>query len=386
MFSLDQIVLEALNKVWIRRIQLNFEAWHAYGLRLADDGPRAAVFVEPGFDTEILQDALIAELQTFLASAEIRKESPKISAEISPFEEIQMPPFRQMGSGSEARMGEALRPGGRVFTTSSLCSRGCSGTIGGFLRPLNGVPNGSAWLISNHHILAADEECTQGVQVRGAGGTLISSEVAFVHLKETETNDVDVAAAKVESFQDSLAIYPEIDLQCPTPISAQDNMTVWKLGNATSVTSGIVVYCCPKVIVSDCTNGDAFEFENQLVIGSKSEREPFLAHGDSGALVVGDQHPVGLLFAIGDPSILPPGVRAIPPLGIASPFVNVLRELPPAGSSWQLVLASASTPCREHLEVTQDACLNYLASSRDRAKMVEPPSAAEPSDRSSSLP
>jgi Trypsin len=329
--------------------------WDAYGFRaekMDTEVPlRAAVFVRSQAAGEALIERLRAELSLL---------PPEVLNRL--FEIVIMPrPFLGTRTGIKFRKSVMGRPGARVFTTSARCGRGCFGTIGGFLKQAGAPATDPVWLLTNHHILAEHEECVRNSQVRGSGGRLLSTQVRFVPLQENKPNQADVAIARIRDPKTISGEYPGISITCPSPARPRDKMQVQKLGNATNVTTGIALWYCPRVVSVSCS-GKTFEFEDQIVIGSKSKKEPFLAHGDSGSLVIGDRHPIGLLHAIGSKVTLPSGIQAVAPLGLASPFGTVLKELNDKTrlGPLQLVLDSSPTDCGKHTERKDDGCIAYL--------------------------
>jgi hypothetical protein len=312
--------------------------WHAYGFRqVGDEGFIATAFFEPGAKQDI--QALRQDFATE------RLEPPEI---------VQTARFQQMHNGSGPQPSISLAPGGPLFTTSPQCPPGCNGTLGAFVTPVAG-DGGETWMLSNHHILAERTKCLKGIAVRGTGGKLVSQTVKPVNLKP-RGNPVDAAIAQVSSRAKIRAVYPNMDIRCPTPIWPSQGLAVQKLGNATNVTSGVFVWCCPKVFVLGCTIPSSIEFTDQLIIASRDANSPFLAQGDSGSLVVGSGHPIGLLFAISDhldpkaplPPLFPPTLA--PPFGLANPFQAVLDNLPKDDPSqmWRMILDPSHTCTDPH--------------------------------------
>src|SRR5947209_2586774 len=160
--------------------------WHAYGLRLEkkSDGKkelRAALFVQSKIEGDQLHKKLFDELTQALSRFH---ETPPYD----PFERVIMSPFLGMHTGTQFLRSVPQRPGARVFTTSDQCGTSCFGTIGGFLRPPGASTNDPAWLFSNHHILAEDENCVNQKlsQVFGSGGVFLSEEISYIHLDEND--------------------------------------------------------------------------------------------------------------------------------------------------------------------------------------------------------
>ena len=344
--------LKRLEEVWETRKQKGLRGWHGYGINT--DGTKLMLFVEPGLNLQDLVKA--AQLDTD------EQESLEVFGSMQ---------FRQMDTGNFARPSTPLRPGARVFG-SGPTGVSCNGTIGGFLKLNGDGAVGSIWLLSNQHVLAGDDELPFNVEVRGAGQTLLSREVRVPDFKNRERT-VDAAVARIhnDDIEDIDISYDRIQISCPNPMpSAKVGLHVQKFGNATGVTSGELIGCLPRVEVANCKDEGSTEFVNQLLFASNSDT--FLAHGDSGALVISNGHPVALMFAIGEhiPEIPEQKKSFVPPFGLACPIATVLDELPHDKSqSWEILLHNpqeqhesfrAKKTCTQDHAVSAFTCQEHL--------------------------
>jgi len=349
-----------LERVWCSRLDEGESDWHAYGQswydgRVEEDGDmeesydggkrkkaqtedpkRLLLFVDPECDVSDLWKSFTRE---FARDKEFREECKLTKDRVDrcvPLlmentDVVRIEHFQQLQPGTSYRSSTLLRPGARVFSTSARIGDSTNGTIGAFLRP-KPTPEtrkrpplrSRAWLLSNKHILLQQNQNVQEVEVRGAGNTLISRQVDFVGLEARE-NQVDAAIAEVADPREIEAFYDGIPINCPDPISPRPGMRVQKLGNATGVTEGTIICQVKNVFVADARKGGGFLFKDQWLIGSSST---FMANGDSGSLVVGENHPVALLFAMAETvHELPKKMRFIPPFGLACSIQQVLHAL-----------------------------------------------------------
>ncbi|HEY2236363.1 MAG TPA: hypothetical protein VGK01_23025 [Candidatus Angelobacter sp.] len=275
-------------------------------------------------------------------AADVSKEVRKLECQCK---QIIIGPFRQFQTGVCVRSSTLLRPGARVFSTSPDIGESPYGTIGAFLKRIEKkVKDGKskdekpgekkprdkkrkraetprdAWLLSNKHILLQRRQDLESVEVRGAGQTLISRRVNFVGEK-FEENLVDAAVAKVDDPSDIEPFYEGIDISCPCPVEPRPGMAVKKLGNATGVTSGKIICQLDQASIGGAKGSGGLNFVKPWLIGSD---DTFVANGDSGALVIGCEHPVALLFAMTDNV---DGLSNAMPFGLAISICDVLTEI-----------------------------------------------------------
>jgi hypothetical protein len=327
--------LDKLNAVWRKRKQEGLQGWHGYGVN--SDESRLVLFVEPGFDEEEI-----------IKAAKLNTEVQSITDTLSSVH------FRQMDTGDSPRPSTPLRPGARVFGVGPS-GVSCNGTIAAFLKLHNDGKNGSYWLLSNQHVLADEDGLPYNVEVRGAGQTLLSREVRVPEFTG-KPRAVDAAVARIghEDIEDIEISYDRIRINSPKPLPGARvtrGLKVQKFGNATGVTSGELISRRATVEVANCKDEGTTVYADQLVFGSKSDT--FLAHGDSGALVISnedpvndqpvDKHPVALMFAIAeDVPQLPDDLKDfMPPFGLASPIATVLEKLPhDQGQHWEILLGN----------------------------------------------
>lgn len=353
--------LELLDALWKGRKREDLQGWHGYGVN--SDESRLVLFVEPGFDDEKL-----------IKAAKLNTDAQKITDFLSTVQ------FRQMDTGDSPRPSTPLRPGARVFGVGPS-GISCNGTIGAFLRLKGDGENGSIWLLSNQHVLADEDGLPYNVVVRGAGQTLLSREVRAPEFTGGQRT-VDAAVARIshEDIEDIEISYDRIHINSPKPLPGTRvtrGLKVQKFGNATGVTSGELVSCRARVEVANCKDEGTTVYADQLVFGSKSDT--FLAHGDSGALVISnedpingqpvDKHPVALMFAIAeDVPQLPDDLKDfVPPFGLASPIAAVLETLPhDKGQHWEILL------CNPHDEDEREREKNHYKEAHDAPRVNSP--------------
>lgn len=282
-----------------------FGSWHGYGWREeeATGGLVVSPFVSKPEDLPAIEARIAASL-------------PGVKVE-----GLVMPTFQEIGSGIPKELENAFQPGNVVIGS---CPSARNGTIGGFLTAEH---DDSIWLLSNRHVLAG---CPSG-QLSGAHFTVLGSEVHSVPLQDKD-NVVDAAVVKIENpslvdphFEPlGRVAQPNLHMMA----SLQDGAPVRKLGNITGVTSGKLVLHCPKVKVED-ESGVAREYVHQLAIVSDGHDGPFADAGDSGSLIVSDDHPIGLLFASNITSAIeiPDGQSLKPPFYLANRWDNVIHKL-----------------------------------------------------------
>jgi hypothetical protein len=287
--------------------------WHGWGFRDTGDGPKLLLYILPGSDDRLLLELTshisrllpieIVELNQFRQSSVHHKPSPH----------HKRPPHHK------APMAITLRPGEGVRATSSnaKCKESCPGTIGAFLREVGTTK--PIWLLSNHHVLAIDNDCPP-VKVFSQDDHLISSEIRFIHLDD-DGNRVDAAVAKLMDFVTAQPLYDPIEITATDPATVADDSIVRKLGHKTAATCGKVRHAKCTMRILDCAQNNNREFVDQIMIESVPGKPVFLAKGDSGSLVVADKKPAGLLFAITDSG------GAGLAVGLAAPWETLMNEI-----------------------------------------------------------
>lgn len=278
-----------------------FPGWHGFS-KDAVDGKQTALFFSPGTDPSALLRAL--------ASSGLKNVTTRV---------VHTPPFKKISTSTMVSGVSTLRPGSGVFSASSNCGQGPTGTIGAFLRPVTTKTTDPRWLLSSHHILVG-ATCPSGIQIRRDTGEVISTTVKSVPLQEHD-NKVEAAVAQLKDSLDLTPVYPGLSITSVEPAEPVEGSTVSKLGMATGITQGEVLHSSSRFDVDLEGDGGVTEFIDQIVIRSV-EGTPFLATGDSGSLVVSNGQPLGLLFAMSEGDN-----EEGSPFGLASPFGNVLKEV-----------------------------------------------------------
>jgi hypothetical protein len=176
-----------------------------------------------------------------------------------------------------------------------------AGTFGALVRDTAG----RLYILSNNHVLAAEDELEQGAAIFQPGlldgGKVKRDQIASlskaIKMKTVGMNAVDAAIAEVLKKSDVSAVIPVIGI--PTgKRDATRNIIVHKFGRTTSYTSGYITDTDALVQVE--YDRGVMTFDGQIVIHSM-DRKKFSDSGDSGSLIV--EKPtgkaVGLLFAGG---------------------------------------------------------------------------------------
>ena len=184
-----------------------------------------------------------------------------------------------------------------------------AGTLGAFVKS-NSVRDKSVYALSNNHVLANENEGRRGDKVLQPGtldggrprhasvGTL----TRFVRLKSTKPNLVDCAIAAIDPAhlqEDTMAVVKGVGRISGLSDVVDDGLRVSKLGRTTGLTHGRVsAFDLDNLVVSfDMGN---VSFDNQIEIEGRGNN-PFSDGGDSGALILNEEHAaVGLLFAGSD--------------------------------------------------------------------------------------
>ena len=364
------VLKKAIDQAWCKRKEEGLDEWHAYGeccfeeddskdchcpdkqhpksaeeekperrllLMMSSDGDVPRMVKSLAYKYSLSRNAegkALYEIENMKLEEHVESSAANLFQKI---DVIFAEPFQQPEAGNFYRPSTLLHPGARVFSTSPELGDSTNGTIGAFLKAKGTAPLHPAWLLSNKHVLLQQDQRLETVEVRGAGQTLISREVQFIGLRDT-SNLVDAAIAKVLDSDEIEAIYDGIQIHCPHPIEPRLGMRIYKLGNATGVTSGKIICRLNKVFVEDANKrGGGFEFSGQYLIGSDTT---FMASGDSGSLVIGCGHPVALLFAMANKiKGLPKDKHFVPPFGLACSIVEVLDKLPKEGKTdWEIML------------------------------------------------
>src|ERR1700746_2936733 len=131
-----------------------FPGWHGFS-KVAGDKNYIALFFTPGTDPSDV-------LRTVSAHHDV------------PVRVVHTPIFKKISTGPLVSGISTLRPGSGVFSSSSNCGQGPTGTIGAFLRPTTTKANDPRWLLSSHHILAGTV-CQSGIEIHRDTGEVISS-------------------------------------------------------------------------------------------------------------------------------------------------------------------------------------------------------------------
>jgi hypothetical protein len=190
------------------------------------------------------------------------------------------------------------RPGCMVETDSDFGFL-TPGTFGALLQDADG----KVYILSANHVLAQENMNAKGSDVYQPSNDSAKNKIArlatFIPLYPSRANKVDCALAKVIQPSDvnPIPIEPMSPLSSVTPVDPVPGMTVQKIGIATDCTTGIVSAVAAHFRVDGymTATDNGMLFEDQIEI--EDGREPFCAHGDSGALVVdaASKQAVGLL-------------------------------------------------------------------------------------------
>jgi len=176
-----------------------------------------------------------------------------------------------------------------------------AGTFGALVKDMDG----KIYILSNNHVLAAEDVLTAGAAIFQPGlldgGKPARDQIAkltkAIKMKTSGVNSVDAAIAEVLSTVDVTAAIPTIGV--PTgkrePVRS---IIVHKFGRTTNYTTGYITDTDALVQVQ--FDKGTITFDEQIVIRSLNRRK-FSDSGDSGSLIV--EKPtgkaVGLLFAGG---------------------------------------------------------------------------------------
>ncbi len=191
--------------------------------------------------------------------------------------------------------------GGNVNDASkAFC---CSGTLGSLV-----TKGGTAFILSNNHVLARSDAATVGEDVSQPGlidasCRLTANDVVadFSQAIPLGTQNVDAALAQVRSGDvTTTGEILAVGVPASTPATASVARGVAKAGRTSGLTCGSIGSVNTNVSVQyqkGCNSGKKFtiSYANQVVINSST----FSAGGDSGSLIVTSDtaQPVALLFA-----------------------------------------------------------------------------------------
>ncbi|PYP87919.1 MAG: hypothetical protein DMG65_16200 [Candidatus Angelobacter sp. Gp1-AA117] len=313
-----QEILKPIDDLWNRQhvagvahlnelAQPPFGSWHGYGWRKEANG----VVVSPFVDDPENMVALVAKIKQ-LVPQEVTVEG------------LVTPRFREIGGGVPQQLPnlDTFQPGNIILRD---CRSAHNGTIGAFLT----AGDGSIWLLSNRHVMAG---CS-GSQLLGAGRIELGTDVRSVD----KSNLVDASVVKIN---DPLQVNPHFEEVGPvqqfapqalskllneTPLIGNEKPPVSKFGNITTLTNGKLVLQCAKVEIVDL-NRMVKKFVDQLAI--VSDGGLFAQPGDSGSLIISNEQPIGLLFAVSDHVIeIPENQSLKPPFYLANRLDNVIQEL-----------------------------------------------------------
>jgi hypothetical protein len=304
-------ILQPIDDLWNRVLvadaaylfepELPIRNWHGYGWREKKNDLVVSPFAEDPKD-------LVA------IAAQIKKLAPDVEVD-----GLVVPHFRVIGSGEPEELPDLapFQPGNVIKRD---CASALNGTIGAFL---TADRDGSTWLVSNRHVMAG---CL-GSPLLGAGRVELGTDVRPVPVLGTG-NLVDASVVKID---DPLQVNPQFEKVGPvkqlnpqTLPNLIEGTPVSKLGFSSKFKTGTLVLNCPKVKVRDL-DGIAKEFVDQFAIVSK---EAFAQEGDSGSLIVGEEQPLGLLFAMSDDVIdIPEDQSLKPPFYLANRWDNVIQAL-----------------------------------------------------------
>ena len=176
-----------------------------------------------------------------------------------------------------------------------------AGTLGGFVSG----ESGETLILSNNHVLANENDASEGDAILQPGDADGGSEqdrvaalAAFVPLEATSINHVDCAVARIDEGIDDagleLADAGELGSEVADVGFGQ---VVEKIGRTTGHTHGRVTAFEVDNVIINYDIGEV-RFDGQIEIESAGEG-PFSAGGDSGSVIFDSvsRNPVALLFA-----------------------------------------------------------------------------------------
>jgi hypothetical protein len=221
----------------------------------------------------------------------------------------------------------------------------CSGTLGSLV-----AAGGTQYILSNNHVLARQDQATQGEDISQPGLIDSSCQLADIVADYWAAvplgNNVDCAVATLRTGQmDSTGYIEGIGTISSVVKAATVGLAVEKSGRTTGTTTGTIGSTNTSVNVQyqvRCGSGRKYtlSYTNQVVINSSS----FSAGGDSGSLIVTNNtchQPVALLFAgsstttIGNP-ISEVATKLGAQLGTTVSFVGGNCSQQPGGQELQL--------------------------------------------------
>ncbi len=188
-----------------------------------------------------------------------------------------------------------------------------TGTIGCFVKDNQ---TNETCILSNNHVLAnvnlanvAEPVLQPGPMDGGSvGDNTVAKLIRFVDIKlgGQAANEVDCAIASLAANGpqvDARAVCDNTGATFGNPLATQaalayPEMPVEKIGRTTGHTNGYVrdVNVCNLIV--EMRPGSYAKFDGQIAFHSTIQNEKFSDNGDSGALIMSDQHePVALLFA-----------------------------------------------------------------------------------------
>lgn len=180
------------------------------------------------------------------------------------------------------------------------------GTLGCFVRDRR---NGKPGILSNNHVLAAENRANVGDAILQPGFSMGTSsgtfdKVAelnrFAPLLERGINFVDAAFANLTETSFEPTIIQDIGAFSGQAGATEKKDRVKMLGQASGATDGIVTSFDLDNIVINYSIGD-LRFDNQIEVEGASKKHAFAGPGDSGALVLNkDQDAIGLVFGGSD--------------------------------------------------------------------------------------
>jgi len=299
----NQTPLDLAIKLWENRDRRSeHPGWHGIGVY----GEQIFLYVEHGEDSTALQRA-----------------SSNFEPEVMTF-----PRFHFCASLANAPSPAQPGDGVSAIDTSNFES---NGTIGALMRFKDVDPKDSPlFLLSAFHVLARDPRFRDGLKVSlDPSKAMVSSKVLPVELDEDNVNLVDAAVARLDPGVSVQPKFNGINLTIPAPADPRPDpgSRVAKLGAGTGLTVGNLRLYCPRIEVTPDHQIGPIDFQDQMLIESNSTDTAFMLPGDSGAVVVCDQRPAGLVVAMTPEGVA--GGKNVPGghFGLASPFLAVLSEL-----------------------------------------------------------
>jgi hypothetical protein len=204
---------------------------------------------------------------------------------------------RLVGNSAATERMRPARPGCSIAAAPLTPASGYYiGTFGALVEDVAG----NLYILSNNHVLSFEELCPPRATIFQPGAPIAADRIGklatVISFDPARRSDVDCALAAVTSSANVAGspLSPVGPLSSAVPIEPEVGMVVEKFGAATGHTLGTINDISADFQIDEYVTGTVF-LEDQIQISNG--REPFCAHGDSGAMVVdtASKQPIGLL-------------------------------------------------------------------------------------------